>query len=93
MLVPSFELFLPLSTPVLAVMISAVTLTLSPDRFRRLRGRTLLIVQTGMPLFAYGVVQALGLSPALTAGFVVLDAVTPELVTPTMTELSGGETG
>ena len=32
------------------------------------------------------------MSPALTAGFVILGAVTPELVTPVMTELSGGDT-
>jgi BASS family bile acid:Na+ symporter len=32
------------------------------------------------------------LSPELTVGFVVLGAVTPELVTPVMTDLAGGDT-
>ena len=92
---PSIAVLTPLSTLILAVMIGSVSLTLAPDRFRELRGRTLvtiLIVQTGMPLLAFGIAQGLGLSPALTAGFVILGAVTPELVTPTMTELSGGDT-
>lgn len=93
--VPSVAVLSPLSTPILAVMIGAVSLTLAPERFRRLRGRTvltILVVQAGMPVFAYVIARALGLSPPLTAGFVVLGAVTPELVTPTMTELSGGDT-
>ncbi|WP_158059617.1 bile acid:sodium symporter family protein [Halorussus halophilus] len=95
LLVPSIVVLTPLSTPILAIMIGAVSLTLSPDQFRQLRGRALLVilvVQTGMPLLAFAIARALGLSPALTAGFVVLGAVTPELVTPTMTELSGGDT-
>ncbi|WP_320051490.1 bile acid:sodium symporter family protein [Haloferax mediterranei] len=92
---PSVALLTPLSTPILAIMIGAVSLTLAPERFRQIRGRTLLtilVVQTGMPLFAFAIARMLALSPALTAGFVVLGAVTPELVTPTMTELSGGDT-
>lgn len=92
---PSLAFLTPLSTPILAVMIGAVSLTLAPERFRQLRGRTvltILVAQTGMPLLAFTVARLLGLSPALTAGFVVLGAVTPELVTPTMTELSGGDT-
>ncbi len=93
--VPSVAVLTPLSTPILAIMIGAVSLTLAPERFRHLRGRALLVilvVQTGMPLLAFAIARVLGLSPALTAGFVVLGAVTPELVTPTMTELSGGDT-
>ena len=95
LVVPSLAGLLPLSTPILATMIGAVALTLSPERFRRLRGRAvvaIVVVQTGMPLFGFVVARVLDLSPALTAGFVVLGAVTPELVTPTMTELSGGDT-
>ncbi|WP_209309538.1 bile acid:sodium symporter family protein [Haloarcula amylovorans] len=93
--VPSVAVLTPLSTPILAVMIGAVSLTLAPDRFRQIRGRALvviLVVQTGMPLLAFTIARLLTLNPALTAGFVVLGAVTPELVTPTMTELSGGDT-
>ena len=93
--VPSMAILTPLTTPILAVMIGAVSLTLAPERFRRLRGRALiaiLVVQTGMAVFGFAVARGLGLSPALTAGFVVLGAVTPELVTPTMTELGGGDT-
>ncbi|WP_227356183.1 bile acid:sodium symporter family protein [Haladaptatus salinisoli] len=92
---PSIAALTPLPTLILAVMIGSVSLALAPDRFRDLDGRalvTILIVQTGMPLLAFGIARGLGLSPALTAGFVVLGAVTPELVTPTMTELSGGDT-
>ncbi|ADQ69285.1 Na+-dependent transporter [Halogeometricum borinquense DSM 11551] len=93
--VPSVAVLTPLSTPILAVMIGAVSLTLAPERFRQLRSPvllTILVVQTGMPLLAFAIARTFGLSPALTAGFVVLGAVTPELVTPTMTELSGGDT-
>jgi BASS family bile acid:Na+ symporter len=93
--VPAVAALAPLSTPLLAVMVGAVSLTLSPERFRQLRGRavaTILVVQSGMPLLALAVARALGLSPALTAGFVVLGAVTPELVTPTMTALADGDT-
>ncbi|PSP73062.1 Na+-dependent transporter, partial [Halobacteriales archaeon QH_9_66_26] len=93
--VPSMVILTPLTTPILAVMIGAVSLTLAPERFRRLRGRALvaiLVVQTGMAVFGFAVARGLGLSPALTAGFVILGAVTPELVTPTMTELGGGDT-
>ncbi|WP_254544312.1 bile acid:sodium symporter family protein [Halomarina pelagica] len=95
LLFPSIAVLTPLSTPILAVMIGAVSLTLAPERFRRLRGRTvltILVVQMGMPLLAFVIARTLGLSLAFTAGFVVLGAVTPELVTPTMTELSGGDT-
>lgn len=93
--VPSVAVLTPLSTLILAVMIGAVSLTLAPEQFRQLHGRVLLVilvVQAGMPLFAFVIAWMLGLSPVLTAGFVVLGAVTPELVTPTMTELSGGDT-
>jgi BASS family bile acid:Na+ symporter len=45
-----------------------------------------------MPFLAFGVARGFGLSPELTVGFVVLGAVTPELVTPVMTELAGGDT-
>ena len=95
LIVPSVAVLTPLSTPILAVMIGAVSLTLTLEQFRQLRGWTLLTilaVQAGIPLLAFAIAQTLGLSPALTAGFVVLGAVTPELVTPTMTELSGGDT-
>jgi BASS family bile acid:Na+ symporter len=93
--VPAVAGLASLTAPLLAVMTGAVALTLSPARFRRLRGRalaTVLVAQTAMPLVAFAVARAAGLSPALTAGFVVLGAVTPELATPTMTELAGGDT-
>lgn len=93
--VPSLAGLSFLSTPMLALMVGAVSLTLSPEEFRAVRGRTvsvILIVQSGMPLFAFGIASLLHLSSTLTVGFVVLGTVTPELVTPTMTELSGGDT-
>ncbi|MDY7081822.1 MAG: bile acid:sodium symporter, partial [Halobacteria archaeon] len=92
---PSLESLTSFSTLILAVMIGAVSLTLSPERFRQIRPKslvTILAFQSSMPFVAFAVALALGLSPAFTAGFVVVGAVTPELVTPTMTELSGGDT-
>jgi BASS family bile acid:Na+ symporter len=83
------------STIILAVMIGSVSLTLSVDQFRRLDRRTLGAVLLGhvtMPFLAAGIARGLGLSPVLVVGFVVLGAVTPELVTPVMTELADGDT-
>jgi BASS family bile acid:Na+ symporter len=45
-----------------------------------------------MPFLAFGVARGLGLSPELTIGFVILGAVTAELVTSVMTELADGDT-
>ena len=83
------------STAILAVMIGSISLTLSVEQFRRIDARTLGPVLAGhaaMPFLAFGVARGLGLSPELTVGFVVLGAVTPELVTPVMTELADGDT-
>ncbi|WP_408960463.1 bile acid:sodium symporter family protein [Natrinema sp. 74] len=83
------------STVILAVMIGSISLTLSVEQFSRLSGRSIGLVLLGhatMPVLAVGVARGLGLSPELTVGFVVLGAVTPELVTPVMTELAGGDT-
>lgn len=83
------------STVILAVMIGSISLTLSVDQFRRIDLRTLGLVLAGhvmMPFLAFGIARGLGLSPELTVGFVVLGAVTPELVTPVMTELADGDT-
>ena len=83
------------STAILAVMIGSISLTLSVEQFRRIDARTLGPVLAGhaaMPFLAFGVARGLGLSSELTVGFVVLGAVTPELVTPVMTELAGGDT-
>jgi BASS family bile acid:Na+ symporter len=81
--VPSLGRFTPLTTPILAVMVGGVSLTLSPAAFRRVRPRAvgiLLAAQVGMPVAAFAVARVLALSPAATVGFVVLGAVTPELV-------------
>jgi BASS family bile acid:Na+ symporter len=94
-LLPRLSAVTRASTPILAVMIGSISLTLSVDQFRRIDLRTLGLVLVGhvtMPFFAFGIARALGLSPALTVGFVVLGSVTPELVTPVMTELAGGDT-
>jgi BASS family bile acid:Na+ symporter len=83
------------STVILAVMIGSISLTLSVEQFQTVDARALGLVLVGhasMPFLAFGIARSLGLSPALTAGFVVLGAVTPELVTPVMTELAGGDT-
>jgi BASS family bile acid:Na+ symporter len=83
------------STVILAVMIGSISLTLSVEQFSQIGGRTVALVLLGhvaMPVLAFGIARGLGLSPELTVGFVVLGAVTPELVTPVMTELAGGDT-
>lgn len=93
--VPELAVITDASTVILAVMIGSVSLTLSVAQFRRIDRRTLALVLAGhvaMPFLAFGIARGLGLSPALTVGFVVLGAVTPELVTPVMTELAGGDT-
>lgn len=95
LLIPQLSLLTPFSTLILAVMIGSVSLTVSPRKFRSVEPAslgTILAVQTSMPFIAYGIARTLSLSPELTLGFVVLGAVTPELVTPVMTELSDGDT-
>lgn len=93
--VPRLAVVTRASTVILAVMIGSISLTLSVDQFRQIDLRTLGLVLAGhvaMPFLAFGVARGLGLSPELTVGFVVLGAVTPELVTPVMTELADGDT-
>ncbi|MFB6207591.1 MAG: bile acid:sodium symporter family protein [Haloglomus sp.] len=93
--IPELGVVTALSTPILAAMVGSVSLTLSVGAFRAVDRRALavaLAVQTGMVLAAFAVARLLGLTPALTVGFVVLGAVTPELVTPVMTELADGDT-
>jgi BASS family bile acid:Na+ symporter len=93
--VPEVAAITRFSTPILAVMIGSISLTLSVAQFRAIRPRSLGLILVGhvaMPFVAFALARSLGLGPAVTAGFVVLGAVTPELVTPVMTELAGGET-
>ncbi|MFU1782979.1 bile acid:sodium symporter family protein [Haloarcula japonica] len=93
--VPEVAVVTRASTVILAIMIGSISLTLSVGQFSQIRARTLGIVLVGhvtMPFLAFGVARGLGLSPELTVGFVILGAVTPELVTPVMTELAGGDT-
>lgn len=93
--IPRLAVVTRASTLILAVMIGSISLTISVEQFRRIDVRTLGLVLVGhvtMPFLAFGIARELGLSPALTVGFVVLGAVTPELVTPVMTELADGDT-
>ena len=93
--VPQLAVVIRASTVILAVMIGSISLTLSVEQFRQIDLRSLGLVLAGhvaMPFLAFGVARGLGLSPELTVGFVVLGAVTPELVTPVMTELADGDT-
>jgi BASS family bile acid:Na+ symporter len=93
--VPRLAVVTRASTAILAVMIGSISLTLSVDQFRRIDIRALghvLVGHVTMPFLAFGIARLLGLSPALTVGFVVLGAVTPELVTPVMTALADGDT-
>lgn len=93
--VPPVAVVTRASTVILAVMIGSISLTLSVDQFSEMSARTVGLVLVGhvtMPFLAFGVARGLGLSPELTVGFVILGAVTPELMTPVMTELAGGDT-
>lgn len=95
LLISSLGVLTVFSTPILAVMIGSISLTLTTEQFQQIHGRallTIILVQSTMPLVAYGLAGLLSVPPVLTAGFVILGAVTPELVTPVMTELSGGDT-
>lgn len=93
--VPRLAVVAEFSTPILAVMVGSISLTLSASQFlsvnRSALGR-ILLGHIAMPVVGFAVARGLGLSPALTAGFVLLGAVTPELVTPTMTALADGDT-
>ena len=94
-LVPEVAVLTQFSTLILAIMIGSVSLTLLVERFREISLRTLGLALAGhaaMPAVALGIARLLDLSPALAVGFVLVGAVTPELVSPTMTELAGGKT-
>lgn len=91
---PQLAVITRASTLILAVMIGSISLTLSVEQFREIDIRTLGFVLAGhvtMPFLAFGIARGFGFSPEVTVGFVVLGAVTPELVTPVMTELAGGD--
>lgn len=92
---PQVAVVTQVSTLILAVMVGSVSLTLTTDAFRSVDRSALGVILLGhvaMPFLGFAVARTLGLSPELTVGFVLLGAVTPELVTPTMTELAGGDT-
>lgn len=91
---PSLAGITRFSTPILVVMVGSTALLLSVDDVRSLNRRVLfgiLLAHGVMPVLAFGIARGLGLSPAVTAGFVLLGAVTPELVSPTMTALADGD--
>lgn len=93
--VPSVAAVTRASTVILAVMIGSISLTLSPEQFSEISVRTVGPVLAGhvtMPFLAFGIAHGLRLSAELSVGFVILGAVTPELVTPVMTELANGDT-
>ncbi len=95
LLLPGVAVLTRATTLLLFVMIASISLTLSVDQFRQVDGRSLGLILVGhltMPFLAFGIARGLGLSPELQLGFVVLGAVTPELVTPVLTELAGGDT-
>lgn len=92
---PSIAVVTRASTVILAVMIGSISLTLSVEQFDQISVRAIAQILVGhvtMPFLAFGIANGLGLSPELTIGFVILGAVTPELVTPVMTELADGDT-
>lgn len=93
--VPELAVVTRLSTPILAVMVGGVSLTLTTASFRRVDRAgllALLAAHLAMPLLAFALARAAGLDGPLLVGFILLGAVTPELVTPVMTALAGGDT-
>ncbi|MBP2252648.1 BASS family bile acid:Na+ symporter [Halarchaeum solikamskense] len=93
-LVPSLRVVTQATTPILVVMVGSTSLLLSIEDVRAVDRRVLagvLLAHLAMPLLAFTIATVLGLSPTLTAGFVLLGAVTPELVSPTMTALADGD--
>jgi BASS family bile acid:Na+ symporter len=63
LLVPSIALLTVFSTPILAVMIGSISLTLTVEQFRAIHGRalgTIILVQASMPFVAFGLAQLLG---------------------------------
>ncbi|QLC35521.1 bile acid:sodium symporter (plasmid) [Halarchaeum sp. CBA1220] len=93
-LVPELSVVTRASTPILVVMVGSTSLLLSLGDVQGINRRVLggiLLAHLAMPLLAFTIATVLGLSPALTAGFVLLGAVTPELVSPTMTALADGD--
>ncbi|MFB6198717.1 MAG: bile acid:sodium symporter family protein [Halobacteriaceae archaeon] len=94
-LFPSLSIVTRASTIILAVMIGSISMTLSIEQFREIRHESFALILLGhitMPFLAFSVARVLNLSPDLVVGFVILGAVTPELVTPVMTELADGHT-
>jgi len=93
--VPEFAVVTGYSTLILAVMVGSIALTITVGDVRTVSWHGLTAILAGhvaMPFLAFAIARLLGLSPGLTAGFVLLAAVTPELATPTMTALSDGDT-
>ncbi|MFC4549341.1 MULTISPECIES: bile acid:sodium symporter family protein [Halorussus] len=94
-LFPGFGVITRFSTPILAVMVGSVSLTLSTSQFRAVDRSSLariLAAHVAVPLVGFALARGFGLPPGPTAGFVLLGAVTPELVAPTMTHLADGDT-
>ena len=92
--VPAAAVVTRASTAILVVMVGSTSLLLSIDDLRAVNRRVLggiVIAQLAMVGFAFGLATLLGMSPAVTAGFVLLGAITPELVSPTMTALVEGD--
>lgn len=95
LLVPDLAVITEASTLILAIMVGSISLTLSLEAFERIDRGALgftLLGHTTMPFLALGVARGLGMGPAMTVGFVIIGAVTPELMSPVMTELAGGDT-
>lgn len=93
LLVPGLARLEPLVVPLLVVMVGSICLTLSVESFRAIRPDAflrILLTHAAMGAIGYGIAWALGLSAAMTLGFVLLGAVTPELTSPLMTRISGG---
>lgn len=94
-ILPDLSFITDYSTLILAVMVGSISLTITLGDVRTVSRPGLATILAGhlaMPFLAFAIARAIGLSPELTAGFVLLGAVTPELVTPTMTALADGDT-
>lgn len=95
LLVPALKELQPLVLPALFVMVASISLTLDARALRSApRVPLVAVVAAGalLPLLAYGIGVALSLPTALLAGLVVWAAAPPELTTPVLTRVAGGDT-
>lgn len=87
----------PLIVPLLVVIMLSMGLTLTPEDFKRILRRPLIIFYgaflqfTIMPLLGFSVSKFLGFNPQLLAGFVLVGSAPGGTASNLMTYISGGD--